>query len=144
MITLLPGKHRPYSIATFKTKFIKASLDTGILYPMTPLDRLHYLTVQLDVEQARIGWNGLYLAINLAILPVWVRQTNMSTLLFLGCQVTFRVLLYKNISPKIFKFDRYGYFQHISEIMEIRDFSYFLEIILRFLLIVDLSMHFKL
>jgi hypothetical protein len=33
------------------------------------------------VEQARILWKGLYLATYLAILPVSVRHTNISTLL---------------------------------------------------------------
>ena len=39
------------------------------------------MTTALDVEQARIGWKGLYLATYLAILPFSVKQMNISTLL---------------------------------------------------------------
>ena len=48
---------------------------------MTPLERLTCLTTALEVEHARIDWNGLYFATNLAIFPVSVKHTKMSTLL---------------------------------------------------------------
>jgi len=48
---------------------------------MTPLVIFTCLTTAELVEQARILWKGLYLATYLAILPVSVRQTNISTLL---------------------------------------------------------------
>lgn len=48
---------------------------------MTPLLRLVYLTIKLEVEHAMIDWNGLYLETYLAILPVSVKHTNISTLL---------------------------------------------------------------
>ena len=48
---------------------------------MTPLVKLDYFTTALEVEQANIDWKGLYLATYLAILPVSVKQTKISTLL---------------------------------------------------------------
>ena len=85
MSTLLPGMHSPCSFATLSMRLISLSLyclaNDGILYPLIPLDKLTCLTTVLDVEHARIGWKGLYLAMNFAILPVSVRHMKMSTLL---------------------------------------------------------------
>lgn len=48
---------------------------------MTPLETLTCFTTALEVEQAKIGWKGLYLATYLAILPFSVKQMKISTLL---------------------------------------------------------------
>lgn len=39
---------------------------------MTPLEVFNCLTTDMEIEQAKMGTEGLYLATNLAILPVSV------------------------------------------------------------------------
>ena len=53
----------------------------GTLYPITPREALTCLTTLLETLHARMVYMGLYLANCLAMRPVWVTVTNMSTLL---------------------------------------------------------------